>query len=350
MINKILCVIPKYDYGDSSRGFGFEYETFYKFFESNNYQVEIFDFLDEFKKYGKEKMNKRLIKKVADYMPDLVFFVPFTDQFIISDLKQIKKLKVKTLAWMCDDKWRFEKYSKNICWGFDNIVTTDPDSIKKYKEIGYKGAILSQWACNSDIYKNKKIKKDIDVSFIGQVNPWRSYVVEQLEKNGINIECYGYGWKNNRLTQSEMINIYNRSKICLNFSNSVQYNLKYLLRINFNVDKKMDLAHKIINMFPLVHTLFFPKRKEDMKARYFEVIGCGGFLLTNNVPYLNKYFKLDEEIVCYKNINSLIEKIKFFLINEDKRDIIANNGYKRVLKEHTYKKRFESIFKNIQKK
>ena len=48
--------------------------------------------------------------------------------------------------------------------------------------------------------------------------------------------------------------------------------------------------------------------------------------------------------------NSLIEKIKFFLINEDKRDIIANNGYKRVLKEHTYKKRFESIFKNIQKK
>mgnify|MGYP001617003201 FL=1 len=41
----------------------------------------------------------------------------------------------------------------------------------------------------------------------------------------------------------------------------------------------------------------------------------------------------------------MIEKIKYYLAREDKRKKIANAGYERTSKDHTYEKRFREIFK-----
>jgi spore maturation protein CgeB len=278
----------------------------------------------------------------------LVFFVPFRDEIDFQKLKEEKKSKkTKTLAWMCDDKWRWEHFGKRICWSFDYVATTDIGSVRKYRRIGYKNVILTQWGINK-LYKNISLEeKTIDVSFVGQVNPWRKYVIDRLVDADIKVDCYGYGWKNGRVEEKTMFDIFQKSKINLNISNSIQWNWKYLLRINWDVDKKMDLPHQIINMFPLIHTLFFPKRKEDLKARFFEVTGSGGFLLSYNVESLNKYFEIGKEIVCYQNIDDLIIKIKYFLKNDKKRKNIAELGYLKTKNNFTYHRIFADLFNKI---
>lgn len=344
---KILCVMFKYDYGQKSRGYSFEYNTFYKFFEKSGYEVALYDLADEIRKVGKKKANEKLKKILNNKVYDLAFCVPFTNQLDSSVFNSSPESRTPFIAWMCDDKWRWEAYGKNVCWMFDYVVTTDPNAVKKYERIGYNNIILSQWGFDSPRKVSTRKEYLYDVTFVGQVNPWRKYVVDRLRKSGVNIKCFGFGWEGGRVNDEEMKSIFSKSRINLNISNSVKWDLRYLMRVNFDVDKSMDMPHRILNMFPLVHTLFFPKKKEDIKARFFEVTGCGGFLLSYDVENLGRYFNIGKEIVCYKNVDDLIKKIKYFLRENERREKIASSGYSRTKKEHTYSNRFNELFSKI---
>ena len=43
----------------------------------------------------------------------------------------------------------------------------------------------------------------------------------------------------------------------------------------------------------------------------------------------------------------MIDKIKYYLEHNEEREAIARAGYERTLREHTYEKRFNEIFKTI---
>ena len=59
----------------------------------------------------------------------------FKDEFYPETLNYIKnELSIPTIAWMADDHWRFEIYSKYIARNFSLVVTTDRDSVQKYKK------------------------------------------------------------------------------------------------------------------------------------------------------------------------------------------------------------------------
>ena len=60
---------------------------------------------------------------------------------------------------------------------------------------------------------------------------------------------------------------------------------------------------------------------------------------------MNAYYKENEEMVFYRSSAELVEKIKYYSERGDEREKIAEAGCQRTLREHTYKKRFEEIFK-----
>lgn len=343
----------KYDYGNPSQGLSFEYEVFGGLLKKiKNSTVELFDYGEIGKKEGTEKANRLLVEKCKQFKPDLIFTFLFNDEIYNDTLDEIKKYSKASITWMADDKWRWEFIGKKYCHYFDYVITTDPEAIKKYESIGYNNAILSQWGIDPEVYKKKNVKKDIDVSFVGRDNPWRRFVVKKLKKLGINVECYGFGWKNGRVTQEEMIDIFNRSIINLNLSNTVKFNLKYFLDINFVWNKNISFSRNIYTVFgPQLQTLISNKRKEDIKARFFEVTGCGGFLLTYDVEYLDRYFEKGKEIALYnESIEGIFSKIIYYLENEAEREKIALYGYEKTQSMHTYQDRFLFIFNKIGEK
>ena len=80
------------------------------------------------------------------------------------------------------------------------------------------------------------------------------------------------------------------------------------------------------------------------RAGYDPVSGCGGFQLSGYAEHLEEYFILDKEIVCYKTPGEMLEKIQFYLSHDDERIAIADAGYQRAVRDHTYEKRFNELF------
>jgi spore maturation protein CgeB len=83
---------------------------------------------------------------------------------------------------------------------------------------------------------------------------------------------------------------------------------------------------------------------EQIKGRNFEIPGCGGFLLTGGADNLEEYYQDGREVVIFHDDDELIDKIRYYLAHDEERSAIAQAGYERTLREHTYVHRFREIF------
>jgi len=68
--------------------------------------------------------------------------------------------------------------------------------------------------------------------------------------------------------------------------------------------------------------------------RLFEATGTGSCLVTDWKPNLKNFFKMDEEVVCFKTVDECVEKCKYLICNEKEREKIARAGQKRTLTSH----------------
>lgn len=82
-------------------------------------------------------------------------------------------------------------------------------------------------------------------------------------------------------------------------------------------------------------------------ARDFRVTGSGGFLLTEDVDGIEELFDIGKEIETYKTPQECLEKINYYLENENKRKEIAENGYMRSQRDHTFRKRIDVVLNDV---
>ena len=113
------------------------------------------------------------------------------------------------------------------------------------------------------------------------------------------------------------------------------------------------------NMGPDEHTEFLNKglmvvqksRWGEITRRIFEGMACGKMVLCDR---LEKSKKLDElfidgeDIVYYDDIFDCVEKMNYYRENEEERERIANNGFKKVLENHTQKQRVDFVIQKFE--
>ena len=81
--------------------------------------------------------------------------------------------------------------------------------------------------------------------------------------------------------------------------------------------------------------------------RAFDIMGCGGFLLTN---YQSDFFELFEpgvDFVYYESNEDLLDKIAYYLSHDEEREAIAKNGHDKVAAEHTWEVRLSQILWDV---
>ncbi len=83
--------------------------------------------------------------------------------------------------------------------------------------------------------------------------------------------------------------------------------------------------------------------KSGIPLRVFDIMGAGGFLISNYQPELAELFIPGEDIVLYDSIPDLLSKIEYYLEHEDERIQIAKNGYEKVKELHSYDVRLTEI-------
>ena len=84
-----------------------------------------------------------------------------------------------------------------------------------------------------------------------------------------------------------------------------------------------------------------------LSQRVWDVLGCGGFLLTNYQMEIPEYLQVGADLDCYENPDELKEKVAYYLKHEEKRMEIAHHGYETVKNKHTCRHRVAEILKIV---
>ena len=153
--------------------------------------------------------------------------------------------------------------------------------------------------------------KDIDVSFLGQINSYRSNrvnYIKELKKLNANV-FLSTEFNNKMLTFEEYADILNRSKISLNFSYSVH-------------------CHQL-------------------KGRVLEILSSEALLLETENDQTNKNFECQKEYINFSNYEDMIKKIKFYLKNDQLRLKIAKQGRKKLLQYNEKNNFWDQLFNKL---
>lgn len=162
---------------------------------------------------------------------------------------------------------------------------------------------------------------DTPCCYLGTWGPIQEYWLEPLVTLGLKI--YGGGWHHlskksmlrscwveNEGTGPRMTNVIARSKIVFNM-----------------VRAEAGCAH-------------------SMKT--FEIPACGGFMLTNWTEEQEIFFQGGKDCVFFNSKNDFLDKVNYYLANDDEREKIRINGIQKV-SQHTYENRVKMILDCLKK-
>ncbi len=137
-------------------------------------------------------------------------------------------------------------------------------------------------------------KRDIDIVFVGAKTHWRQKRLEKLAESFPQAQCYGRGWSNGYLNDSDLITLYSRSKIGWNVHNSTG----------------------------------------PINRRLFALAGFGILPICDNKTGLGHIFKLDREVIGFDTIPEAIEATHYFLKHDAECRELAGNAYRRFWKDY----------------
>ena len=111
--------------------------------------------------------------------------------------------------------------------------------------------------------------------------------------------------------------------------------------------------HRGVDYYTVMNKIFYfskinlnitlPSIETGVPQRIFDIMACGGFVLTNYQEELSDLFEIGKEIEVYHDLNELIEKCHYYLTHEKERLTIAINGYKKVRDSFSYPHQLQRI-------
>ncbi|MCR5735843.1 MAG: glycosyltransferase [Lachnospiraceae bacterium] len=82
-----------------------------------------------------------------------------------------------------------------------------------------------------------------------------------------------------------------------------------------------------------------------LPLRIFDIMGCGGFVMSNHQDEIADLFEIGKEIETYKSLDELIDKCGYYLSHEAERGKIARKGYEKVCEKHTWDQRLKEMIR-----
>ena len=343
-----------------------------------------------------------LCEKLQQTAYDMVFTVNYFA--VISNICQ--KLGIKYVSWTCDNPL-ISMYHESVFHSCNYIFTFDKTNYLEFKGMGVEHIwylplavdvnrldnLLEDETCAKDagIYKG-------DVAFVGSLYERNSYdkiknklspylrgyfdaVMEaQLNISGANIvepmltteileelqQCFQLeksegsfsdlglifqttvlGFKIAEierrralieLSKRFAVNVYSNSDV------SDLVRVRYMGSVDYWAELPRVFRESKINL-----NFTIPNIKSGIPLRVWDVLGAKGFLLTNYQAEIPLYFKEGEDLVCFDGIEDLKEKVAYYLKHEDERRAIAENGYHKVKKYHSYVARIQEMMEIVEK-
>ncbi|MDO5402237.1 MAG: DUF3880 domain-containing protein [Eubacteriales bacterium] len=118
-------------------------------------------------------------------------------------------------------------------------------------------------------------------------------------------------------------------------------NVEYRGTVNYLHDMPAVFNQSKINLNLTIRNI-----RTGIPLRVWDILGAGGFALTNYQVELDSYFKNGRDIVYFDGIEDCLRKAEYYLEHEAERIEIAANGLKKVKERHSYINRIEQMLRN----
>lgn len=320
---KVLLVVPEYSsfyrpYSEAFKKLGIDYELF-----DNRKTVLLEKIIFVLSKVFKnlsplqvKMINWRLLLSVKSYKPDLVLVIKGENIFPETILNIRKKT---TVVNYFSDYFRWFSDTQIQSWlkAYQVVYTGDLSDVTDYKKKGFDNIYHVHLA--GPVVRDIRKPKKYDVVFVGAYSKERESMFKKL--SGFNFKIWGdKKWINSSLSNNYMdkwlsaedtLEVFANSKIVVNFHNDLSGKNRYI------------------------------------NLRVFEATAAGSLLISDLRQDLPSLFEIEKEIVIYKDGDDLKNKVGFFLENDKKRIEIAERGFQRCMRDHTYEKRLEQMFKYL---
>ncbi len=258
--------------------------------------------------YINKVLQNKLIKNRFDYM--LVIKGKTINSLVI---KQAASMGIQTINWFPDCQ-HIEEWIKKNADAYNFFFNCCLDMITGLKKINDNSFYLA-YAGEAD-KELRILPKQYDVTFVGQYTKRREKYFTPLKTLGLNIWGYS-GWRTSTLAK------YFRGKLSIQEMKTVFRKSKIVVNMTTADDDKGFIAANLRN---------------------FEVTGVGTFLLSQGNEALRQLFTDRKEIVCFTNPRDLMQKASYYLAHKREREKIAQAGWEKTLKDHTYEKRLQEMF------
>ena len=256
------------------------------------------------------RWKKRVISDyIHEYKPDVIFVREYSEIESIFWYNKFRKkcLLVNRIAAPVSEIWNPR------CW---DLIYTSTEIYKSFFQLQNVNSIINPNGFDERVLKElPETNKARNLVFIGGLGgPFfkqRTAIIKEISAE-VDLEWWGYGREfidsKTRLFSSwkglaagmKMFSITKESRIALN--------------------DYIDIASG-----------------SAVNQRIFEVLGIGTFLLTRESKNLKKDFPKDI-FVTYQQTKDCVDKIKYFLKNENEREEIAQCGQKFILENYSYSK------------
>lgn len=87
--------------------------------------------------------------------------------------------------------------------------------------------------------------------------------------------------------------------------------------------------------------------QSGIPLRALDILGCGGFLLSNYQPELLEYFTPNIDYAVYSSIEEAMNLTDYYLKHDNERERIARHGYETVKEYFSYDTQLKQIFDTI---
>ena len=111
--------------------------------------------------------------------------------------------------------------------------------------------------------------------------------------------------------------------------------------------RTLDEMPKVFNLSRINLNMSMRSIESGLPLRCFDILGCGGFLMTNYQPELEDMFVIGRDLEAYSSLDELIDKCAYYLSHENERAAIARSGYERVCNSHTHFHRLKEMLSKV---
>lgn len=239
-------------------------------------------------------LDRRTLKRIKTISPGSLIYNYYADNILLN-------YTVMNTLDLYDRVFLIDEYVKN---------TLEALCLKTKFNLLYPSADPQQFA-QPKITSNVG-RFDYDVSLIGSLYPYRSYMLEGLQEYDLRI--WGGEWEyfdNDKVTDAWK-SFHTKQHAYAQKRADVFYRSK----INVNTKQPVELI-------------------SGCNTRMQHILAHKGFQIVQYSKDLENLYSIDEEMVVFENRKELLEKIKYYLKHDELRDEIVEKGYKRLLRQHT---------------